>query len=145
MAVGDRNDPYRGYNYRVEIDNAAVAGFSEASGLSFNIDPVEYREGTDVNMHVRKLTGLRKFSNITLKRGYTDNRELWNWYLTGLNGAVERRNGAIILQDEDRTAVLRWNFEAGWITKYESSNLSASSNDVLIETNEICVERVEIE
>ncbi len=145
MAVGDRNDPYRGYNYRVEIDNAAVAGFSEASGLSFNIDPVEYREGTDVNMHVRKLTGLRKFSNITLKRGYTDNRELWNWYLTGLNGAVERRNGAIILQDEDRTAVLRWNFEAGWITKYESSNLSASSNDVLIETIEICVERVEIE
>lgn len=145
MAVGDRNDPYRGYNYRVEIDNAAVAGFSEASGLSFNIDPVEYREGTDVNMHVRKLTGLRKFSNITLKRGYTDNRELWNWYLTGLNGAVERRNGAIILQDEDRAAVLRWNFEAGWITKYESSNLSASNNDVLIETIEICVERVEIE
>lgn len=145
MAVGDRNDPYRGYNYRVEIDNAAVAGFSEASGLSFNIDPVEYREGTDLSMHVRKLTGLRKFSNITLKRGYTDNRELWTWYLTGLNGAVERRNGAIILQDEDRVDVMRWNFEAGWITKYESSNLSASSNDVLIETVEICVERVEIE
>lgn len=145
MAVGDRDDPYRGYNYRVEIDNTAVAGFSEASGLSFNIKPVDYREGTDLNMHVRKLTGLREFSNITLKRGYTDNRELWNWYLTGLNGLVERRNGAIVLQDEQRIDVMRWNFEAGWITKYESSNLSATSNDVLIETIEICVERVEIE
>lgn len=145
MAVGDRNDPYRGYNYRIEIDNTAVAGFSEASGLSFNIDPTEYREGTDLNMHVRKLTGLRKFSNITLKRGYTDNRELWLWYLTGLNGPVERRNGAIILQDETRVDVLRWNFEAGWLCKYEASNLSASGNDVLIETVEICVERVVIE
>jgi phage tail-like protein len=145
MAVGDRNDPYRSYNFRIELDNTPVAAFSEASGLSFTIDPVEYREGTDPQMHPRKLTGLRKFGNITFKRGYTDNKDLYDWYLTGLNGAVERRNGAIILEDEDRNAVLRWNFSAGWVTKYEASGLNATSNEVLIETVEIAVERVELE
>lgn len=145
MAVGDRNDPFRGYNYRIEIDNTAVAGFNEAAGLTFDIDPVEYREGTDVQMHVRKLSGLRKFSNITLKRGYTPNQELYNWYLIGLNGALERRNGAVILIDEDQNDVMRWNFSEGWICKYEGASMNATSNDVAIESIEICVERVEME
>ena len=143
--LGERNDPFRGYNYRVEIDNTAVAGFSEAAGLTFDIDPVEYREGNDVQMHVRKLSGLRKFSNITLKRGYTPNQELYDWYLIGLNGILERRNGAIILIDEDQNDVMRWNFSEGWISKYEGASLNATSNDVVIESIEICVERVEME
>jgi phage tail-like protein len=145
MAVGDRNDPFRGFNFRVEIDNSAVAAFSEASGLTFDIDPVEYREGTDLNMNVRKLTGLRKFSNITLKRGFTDNNELYDWYRNTLNAAVDRRSGAIILQDEDRNDVQRWNFEGGWICKYEGPMFNATSNDVVIESIEICVERVALE
>jgi phage tail-like protein len=145
MAVGDRNDPFRGYNYRVEIDNVALAGFSEASGLTFDIDQVEYREGNDLNMHVRKLSGLRKFSNIVLKRGFTTNMELFNWYLTNLNGSVERRNGSVVVQDEDRADVLRFNFSNGWICKYEGPTLNATSNDVIVESIEICVERVELE
>ena len=76
MATGDRKDPFRGYNFRVEIDDTEVAGFSECSGLTFDVDPVEYREGTDLPLHVRKLTGLRKFANIMLKRGFTDNKQL---------------------------------------------------------------------
>ena len=145
MPVGERNDPYRGYNFRVELDNSAVAGFSEASGLTFDVDPVEYREGTDLNMFVRKLTGLRKFGNITLKRGFTANTELYDWYRNTLNGSVDRRNGAIILQDEDHNDVQRWNFEGGWITKYEGPTLNASGNDVVIESIEIAVEKVELE
>jgi phage tail-like protein len=142
MAVGDRNDPYRGYNFRVEIDNTAVAGFSEASGFTQDIDPVEYREGNDVNLHVRKLAGLRKFANIVLKHGFTDNTELYDWYLTNLNGAIERRDGAIIVQDEDRNDVIRFSFSNGWICKYEGPTLNATSNDVIIESVEICIERV---
>jgi phage tail-like protein len=74
MATGDRIDPFHGYNFRVELDNATVAGFREVGGLSFNADPVEYREGTDVPLHARKLTGLRKFANISLKRGLRPTR-----------------------------------------------------------------------
>jgi phage tail-like protein len=142
MAVADRNDPFRGFNFRVEIDNTAVAAFSEASGFTMDIDPVEYREGNDLNLHVRKLSGLRKFANIVLKRGFTDNTELYDCYLTNLNGAIERRDGAIVVQDEDHNDVTRFNFSNGWICKYEGPTLNATSNDVIIESIEICIERI---
>lgn len=145
MPTGERVDPYRGFNFRVQIDNTDVAAFSEASGLTFDVDPVEYREGTDLPLHVRKLTGLRKFANIALKRGITENKDLWDWYKDVLDGSVERRNGAVILLDEDRNEVLRWNFEGGWICKWEGPSMNATSNDVAIESIEICVERVELE
>jgi phage tail-like protein len=144
MPPGERTDPYRGFNFRVEIDQVGEAFFSEAGGLTFDVDPVDYREGTDQGLHVRKLTGLRKFSNITLKRGFTQNKELWDWYLSVLNGITERRNGAIVLRDEDHQDQLRWEFKEGWICKWEGPALNATSNDVAIESIEICVERVEL-
>jgi phage tail-like protein len=142
MATGDRNDPYRGFNFRIEIDNTAVAGFRECGGLTLNTDPVDYREGTDALLSVRKLTGLRKFTNITLKRGYTQNKELWKWYKNVLNGTPDRRNGSIVLQDEQHNDVLRWNFEAGWVCKWEGPAMNATSNDVAIESIEICHEQI---
>ncbi len=145
MATGVRVDPIHGFNFRVEIDNATVAGFREVGGLTFNTDPVEYREGTDVPLHVRKLTGLRKFANLSLKRGFTSNKELWTWYKNVLNGVPDRRNGSIVLQDEQHQDVMRWNFENGWICKWEGATMNATSNDVAIESIEICVERVELE
>ena len=145
MATGDRVDPYRGYNFRLEIDNTSVAGFSECGGLTFDTDPVDYREGTDTRLSVRKLRGLSKFTNISLKRGYTQNKDLWNWYKTILNGAVERRNGAVVLQDEVHQDVLRWNWSDGWITKYEGPAFNAHTNDVSIEHIEIVVEHVELQ
>jgi phage tail-like protein len=144
MATGDRKDPYHGFNFRVELDKTAVAGFREVGGLSFTIDPVEYREGNDPQLHVRKLTGLRKFANLTLKRGFTANHDLWNWYRTLLNGVADRRDGSIVLQDEERNDVLRWNFSNAWITKWEGPAMNATTNDVAIESIELAVERVEL-
>ena len=83
--MAGRTDPYRGFNFLVEIDGITQAGFSEVSGLDATTDPVDYREGNDPN-HVRKLTGLNKYSPITLKRGITDSDELWKWRKTVLNG-----------------------------------------------------------
>ena len=70
MPTGTRTDPYRGYNFLVEIDGITQAGFQEVSGLDASTDPVDYREGNDPN-HVRKLPGLNKYTAITLKRGAT--------------------------------------------------------------------------
>jgi phage tail-like protein len=93
---------------------------------------------------VRKLPGLRKYTNITLKRGFTTNQDLWNWYLNILNGVDDRRSGAIVLQDEQHNDVLRWQFQNGWITKWEGATMNATSNDVAIETIEIVHERLEL-
>jgi len=145
MPTGTRIDPVHGYNFEVQINNIPVGGFRECGGLSFTTDPVEYREGTDVPLNVRKLHGLRKFANITLKRGFTPNHDLWTWYKNVLNGADDRRDGAIVLQDEQHNPVLRWNFESAWITKWEGPAMNATSNDVAIESLELAVERVELQ
>ena len=144
MPTGERIDPYRGFNFRVELGGTSVAAFREASGLSFTIDPVEYREGTDVELHVRKLFGLRKYANIVLKRGLTANRELWTWYSNLVGGEADRRSGAIVLQDEEHNDVARWSFVQDWICKWEGPAMNATANEVAIESIEICVERVDL-
>ncbi|HEY2918716.1 MAG TPA: phage tail protein, partial [Candidatus Binatia bacterium] len=69
-----RNDPYKNFKFRVEIDNLTIAGFSECTGLSSEVGCIEYREGGD--FFVRKLPGLHKVGDITLKRGVTKSSEL---------------------------------------------------------------------
>jgi phage tail-like protein len=143
MAVAERIDPVRAYNFKVQLDGVTVAGFREVSGLSFTTDVVEYREGTDQPLHPRKLRGIRKFANIVCKKGMTNNKELFNWYKQTLNGdPKDRKNGAVILTDEEHKQIQRWNFDNAWITKWEGPMLNATANDVAVETIEIAVERV---
>lgn len=145
MATGERTDPYRSFNFRIEIDGLSIGSFSECSGLSSDGDAVEYREGTEIPLTVRKLVGLRKYSNITLKRGYTQNTELWDWYTNIVNGVPDRRNGSIILMDEERNDVMRWSVENAWINKIEGPGFNASGNEVAIETVEIVHEGLALE
>jgi phage tail-like protein len=146
MALGDRVDPLRGFSFCIEIDNTtgAVAGFREVSGLSSSTAVVEYREGNEQPLHVRKLTGLRTAANLVFKRGITLNVELWQWYRNIVNGIADRRNGAVILRDEEQNDVLRWNFTAGWPTKYDGPTFNATTNEVALETLEIAVESIEL-
>ncbi len=144
MATGDRRDPYAGFNFLVEIDGITMAAFSECSGLSTDTDPIEYRNGSE-DITVRKVPGLKKFANISLKRGMTQDLELWNWRKTVLDGVTERKSGSIVLLNEARTPVLRWNFREGWPTKWEGPSMNATENNITIETIEIVHEGLELE
>lgn len=141
--MADRIDPFAQYNFLVEIDGVSVAGFTEVSGLTTEQDVIEYREGADTAT-VRKLPGLRKYSNITLKRGYTKNKELWDWRKTTIDGRTQRKSGSIILLDEARSEALRWNFSEGWIAKWEGPTLNATANEAAIESLEIAIEGLEL-
>jgi phage tail-like protein len=142
MATGARVDPYRNFSFLVEIDGITQAGFADCSGFGASTDPIEYREGGFENT-VRKLPGLTKYTNITLKWGLTDSRELYDWYRDVIQGKISRRNGSIIVLDLDGTEKVRWNFFNGWPTKFDHPDFSAKGNDVAIETLEIAVERIE--
>jgi phage tail-like protein len=144
MAGSARNDPYKVFNFIVEIDGINAAGFTECSGLSTTTDVIEYREGNE-RSGARKLPGLTKFTNIVLKRGMTRSRDLWNWRKTVIDGAVERKSGAIVLLADDRTPVGRFRFRDGWPTKWEGPALNAKSSEVAIETLEIAHEGLEVE
>src|SRR5215813_4513580 len=123
MATGKRVDPYRNFNFLVEIDGVTQAGFSECTGFELSTDPIEYREGGE-NTTVRKLPGLTKFANITLKWGLTDSKELYSWYRDVVRGKIQRRNGSIIVLDVDGAEKVRWNFRDGWPTKYNPADLN---------------------
>lgn len=145
MTVGERTDPYRSFNFEVVIDGEPVGSFSEASGLAADGDITDYREGTDGENSVRKLTGLRKYPNITLRRGYTRNDVLWRWYRNVLNGERDRRSGSIVLRNEAGEPVIRWNFENAFINKIEGPALRANANEVAMEAAELVHEKLTIE
>lgn len=142
MVVGVRRDPYKAYNFLVEIDGITRAGFRECSGLDSAQDPIEYREGNEKYLTVRKLTGLVKYSNISLKYGITDDQELWQWRTKAVEGQVERKNGSIVLLDDLGQEKMRWNFREGWPTKWTGASFNATGNEVAIETLEIAHEGV---
>jgi phage tail-like protein len=141
MAGPQRDDPYKAFNFLVQIDGVTRAGFSEVSGLDSETVVIEYRSGGE-NV-VRKLPGLTKFGNIVLRRGVTQDDELWNWRQSVVDGNVDRRNGSIVLLDDQRTEVVRWNFRNGWPCKWEGPGLNAKTNEVAIETVEIAHEGLE--
>jgi len=136
-----RQDPYRQFRFRVEIDGITQAGFSECSFADTNTDVAEYREG-DESPVLRKLSGLTKFGNITLKWGITDSMDLYNWRQqvidTGAEGA--RKNLSIILVDEAGNDKARWDIIRAWPIKYDPPDFNAKGNEVAIESLEIAHE-----
>jgi phage tail-like protein len=141
MAAPQHHDPFRTFSFRVELAGLTVAAFTEVSGLESEAEVIEYREGGDGR--VRKLPGLRKYANIVLKRGLTQDVELWNWHKDVLEGNESRRNGSVILLDEHGQEAVRWNFWNAWPCRWEGPNLNARSNDVAIETLELAHEGLE--
>ena len=142
VAAPSRDDPYTGFNFRVEIDGISLAAFSEVGGLESETTVIEYREGGDPNT-VRKLPGLTKYANIVLRRGITQDAELWAWQKNIIEGKPDRRNGSIVLLDNEGNDVVRWNFIRGWICKWEGPALNATGNAVAIETVAIAHEGLE--
>ncbi|MCC7577323.1 MAG: phage tail protein [Methanomethylovorans sp.] len=133
-----RQDPYRQFRFRVEIDGITQAGFSECTFADTTTDPVEYREGNEIPVF-RKLSGLTKYGNITLKWGITDSMDLYIWRQQVIDTGAQdaRRNMSIILLDEAGNDRARWNIASAWPSKYDPVDFSAKGNEVAIETLEI--------
>jgi phage tail-like protein len=144
MATGQRKDPYGNFNFLVEIDGITRAAFHEASGFDSSIDIIEHREGGE-NITNRKLPGMAKFSNITLKWGVTDDHDLYDWHKQWLKGdpAAKRKNGSVILLDRQGQEKIRWNFFNAWPSKWTGPSFTAEGNDIAIETLELAHEGIE--
>jgi len=138
MPTGERKDPYKNFRFLVEIDGIVQAGFSEASIPDTTQEPIEYREGNQ-SPTVRKLPGLIKYGNLTLKWGITDSLALYDWRKMVEQGKTKdaRRNIAVILMDEEGNAASRWEFAEAWPSKYDAPDLDGKGNDVAVETLEI--------
>ena len=142
MATATIPDPYNNFNFLVEIDGITRAAFHECSGFDSTIDVIEHREGGE-NTTLRKCAGMTKYSNIVLKRGITDDKQLYQWHINAVKGQVDRKNGSILMLDRGGQEVARWNFIRAWPSKWTGPSLTAEGNDVAIETLELAHEGVE--
>lgn len=121
-------------------------GFTEVSGLSATLEVVEYREGSSPENVVAKMPGLKKFSNITLKRGIIKgDNDFFQWFNTAALNQVERRNIVISLLDEAHQPVRVWRVLNAWPVKMESSDLKADGNEVAVESLELAHEGFSVE
>ncbi len=147
-----RTNPYSNFNFIVEADGIGEIGaFSEVSGLDSENTPIEYREGMDAVNAPRKLVGIEKYSNVTLKRGITGSTAMWEWRRQVRDSsatAPPSKTVYVRLLNENHDTgkpAMSWVLHGAWPTKLTGPTLNAKGNDVAIEQVDLVVERVDIE
>jgi phage tail-like protein len=136
-------DPYRAYNFKLQIQGVTEGHFTEVSGMGVKVHAISYREG-GVSQVVRRLPGRVEYADVTLRYGLTKSVELWNWFMTGMKGKVERRNVSVLMVDGDGTTeVMRWNLFNAWLSDWRAAALDAMGKEVAIETLTLVCESIE--
>ena len=121
-------------------------GFSEVAGLTQENQAIEYRDGSFPEYSSIKMPGLRKFSNLTLKRGVVKaDNDFFKWLSTIKLNQVERRDIVVSLLNENHEPVMTWKAHNAFPVKVEGPGLKASGNEVAIESIEIAHEGLELQ
>jgi phage tail-like protein len=146
-----RDRPYVQFNFLVDLGTGTTdgpdAGFQEVSGIGMEVTVSEYRNGNEKENSVRKITGLNKATDVTMKRGVIGSLSLYTWLNQIRNGDQNAsRNVVVQLQNEDHTAVvMTWKLLRARIIKHTSGPLNAKGTDVAMEELILAYERLEME
>ena len=134
--TGKRIDPYLTCRFHVEIQGIEHAAFTECSGLTIETEVLDIEEGGR-NDYVHKLPGRTKVSNVTLKWGFSDSNELWDWYRKVVQGTIDRKNISIVHYDLKGNEVRRWSFNDAYPVKWIGPDFKAGDNATTIDTLEL--------
>lgn len=146
-----RERPYVQFNFLVDLGTGntegAEAGFQECSNIGMEVTVAEYRNGNEKENSVRKITGLNKATDVTLKRGVIGSLNLYQWLNDIRNGNQSAmRTVTIHLQNEDHTAIVQtWKLLRARIIKHVSGPMNAKGTDVAMEELTLSYERLEME
>jgi phage tail-like protein len=141
-ATGARVDPFRNFNFLVEIDGVTQVSFIGCKGLDATTEVIETREGGE-NTTVKKLPGKTTYADITLTWGMNPSVELWRWRQDVIDGTITRRNGSIVVYDlANKNEVGRWNFFNAWPSKWDGPGFDAKGSDIAIETLVLTIEGI---
>ena len=149
-----RDNPYGAFNFLVSLggsqgdgsEGQIVGGFSEVSGLETEIEYAEYRNGNERVNHVRKIPGLTKAGDVTLKRGLVGDPSLFDWFKEVRDGVYDPRQVTITLLDEARNPVCVWRLSNAQPRKWIGPRLLASaSNQVAMEELVLVAESIDFQ
>lgn len=127
-------DPYRAYNFKLMIQDVIEGHFTECTGMGVNVQVIRYREG-GTSQVVHCLPGQVEYGDITLRYGLTQSRELWEWFMSAVQGRVQRKNISILMLDSEGVGeVMRWDLLGAWPSAWRGAALDAMSREVAVET-----------
>ena len=131
-----REDPLVSFHFMIDVQGEIKGYFTEVSGLGSESEIIEHKVVNEKGIEiVKKVPGRLKWGDITLKRGITSNLDMWNWRKKVEEGKVNeaRKNGSIVMFDQQLKERARWNFVNGWPTKITGPTPKADSNEIGIE------------
>jgi phage tail-like protein len=143
-----RQVPYGAFNFLVNFEGSEIfGGFSDVSGIGSEITVAEFRYGNDKENHVRKVPGVHKVGDVTLKRGVINSESVWQWIRdVRSNGVNGQKNVSITLLDEARNPVQTWMLRNVIPMKYTGPTLAAKGGgDVAMEELVLSAEGLEVE
>jgi phage tail-like protein len=146
--MANRTAPYGAFNYIVNFDGGEIfGGFSDVSGIGTELTVAEYRNGNDKENHVRKIPGVHKVSDVTLKRGIINSQSLWDWIKQArVTGPNAQKTVTITLLDESQQSVQSWVLRGVIPMKYTGPTLAGKGGgDVAMEELVLSAEGLELE
>ena len=141
-----KEDPLVSAWFGIEFQGQVAGAFRECSGLGSENEVVEYKaSGPKGEFVIKKVPGRMKWNNITLKRGITDAMDMWQWRKLVEDGKIDdaRKNGSIVMFNQEAAEIARWNFVNAWPSKITGPAANATNNEVGIEELEITHEGYE--
>jgi phage tail-like protein len=137
--------PLPKFHFQVEWAGARI-GFTEITGLTMETEVIEYREGNSPEYNKIKMPGLRKFGNITMKRGtFAGDNDYYKWFNTVKLNTIERRDITVSLLNENHEPVVVWKIKSAWPVKIQSPDLKSDANETAIESIEVAHEGLVID
>jgi phage tail-like protein len=136
--------PLPKFHFQVKWD-AEVMSFQEVSGLDIEAQPIEYRHGDSPEFSTIKMPGIKKFSNVTMKKGvFKSDNKFWDWFNQIKMNTIKRVPVTISLLDESGKPTMVWTLANAWPTKLTATDLKSDGNEVSIESIEITHEGITI-
>jgi phage tail-like protein len=131
-----REDPLVSFHFMIDVQGEITGYFTEVAGLGSESEIIEQKVVNDKGIEIiKKIPGRLKWGDITLKRGITSSLDMWNWRRKVEEGKVgeARKNGSIVMFDQELQEKARWNFVNGWPTKITGPAPKTDSNEIGIE------------
>jgi phage tail-like protein len=136
-------DPYRAYNFKLDIKGVTTGHFTECSGLGVRVQAIRYREGGN-NQVIHVVPGQVEYDDVTLRYGVSSSRELWDWLQSAVRGNVVRQNVSIIMVAPNGTdEVMRYDLGNAWISAWRGAALDALGQELAIDTLTLVFETLE--
>ena len=133
--VQDAVWPLPKFSFKVEVEGGITASFQEVSGLDAEADVIEYRHGDSPVFSAIKMPGLRKYTDVTLKKGiFTGDVAFFNWFNEIQLNTIARKNVQIMLLNEKGEAQIIWSLTNAFPKQVQGTDLNSTSSEVAVET-----------